>query len=419
MAYKVANNAAAALAVNMNTSVTTLQVTTGNGDLFPAISGPDHTRITLENASGDIEVMKVTARALGSDSMTVVRAQDGTTAKTWLIGDIVEARPTAGVIEDIQAEIDSDIIAHKAESDPHPTYLTQAEADALYEDLAGAATKPGVQGQTYTSFTASGTDTYAATPSPALGAYAANQRFRIKFTNSNTGAATLNLNSLGAKTLKKQTRDGNAVLAAGDIPAGALFDVEYDGTDMVLLSPLPATINQGRQVLGNWPAGSIKPRTSNGCALLAWDESMANKVMTGYLAFDKDFPEYAQFSFKAPKGLDESAGFTAVIEWKEASGATVHGCAWGIKMQAQGDGDTIDSVWGMEVRVNDAGSAGTRRQAAESAAITPGGSWAAGDAIIVEVRRVADDGTNDTLNVDAHLIEVTLFAVYNSATEPA
>lgn len=35
-----------------------------------------------------------------------------------------------------QASVDASIDAHEAAADPHPTYLTQAEADALYEPTA-------------------------------------------------------------------------------------------------------------------------------------------------------------------------------------------------------------------------------------------------------------------------------------------
>ena len=160
----------------------------------------------------------------------------------------------------------------------------------------------------------------------------------------------------------------------------------------------------------------MKCATTNGAAPLAWDESTTNKVMTGYLAFDKDAIEYAQFSFRAPSALDESVGLTARFVWKEAGSATAHDCVWQIEAQAQGDTDTIDSAWGTAVTVTDTAASGKRQLSAETAAITPGGTWAAGDEIIVRVSRKATDGA-DTLDVDAHLIEVVLFATYAVSTE--
>lgn len=82
------------------------------------------------------------------------------------------------------------------------------------------------------SATASGTNTYTATISPAITAYSSGQRWFIKFTNANTGAATLNLNSLGAIPIKK---NGNTALAANDILAGQILCLGYDGTNFQLV----------------------------------------------------------------------------------------------------------------------------------------------------------------------------------------
>lgn len=172
----------------------------------------------------------------------------------------------------------------------------------------------------------------------------------------------------------------------------------------------------GKSMIGYFPAGALKPQTTNGPAALAWDESSGNKVMTGYLAFDAAAVEYAQFSFKAPKGLDESAGFTLIPEWKEAADATTHDVVWQVEMQAQGDGDTIDSAWGTGVTVTDTGASGTRRFAPETGTITPAGTWAAGDEIIGRISRLATDEA-DTLDVDAHLIGFALYATYTESTE--
>ena len=146
MAYKASNNGVATLALGINTSETTIQVATGLGDRFPVISGGNHTYITFEKVGGDIEVMKVTARASGSDSMTVVRAQDGTTAKTWLAGDVVECRPCAAVIADLQAEAAAAVSAHEAAADPHPNYALESAVVGLTGDqtIGGIKTFTGL-----------------------------------------------------------------------------------------------------------------------------------------------------------------------------------------------------------------------------------------------------------------------------------
>ena len=80
----------------------------------------------------------------------------------------------------------------------------------------------------------SGTNTIVATMAPAITAYAAGQTFRIKMAaGANTGATTLNLNSVGAKAITKR---GTTALAAGDIPASMMFEVAYDGTQFQLIN---------------------------------------------------------------------------------------------------------------------------------------------------------------------------------------
>ena len=85
--------------------------------------------------------------------------------------------------------------------------------------------------------TASGTDTYTITDTVPTG-YASDEKWLISFTNSNTGAATLNRNSLGAKGLKSAT---GGALSAGDIVAGGYYLVIYNGTEYRVLNAVAAS----------------------------------------------------------------------------------------------------------------------------------------------------------------------------------
>ena len=83
--------------------------------------------------------------------------------------------------------------------------------------------------------TASGTDTYTCTFAPPISALYSGQKLRVRFTNANTSTTpTLNANSIGAKTIKKE---GSAALVAGDIPAGHEAELTYNGTDLLLGNP--------------------------------------------------------------------------------------------------------------------------------------------------------------------------------------
>lgn len=66
-----------------------------------------------------------------------------------------------------------------------------------------------------------------------VAAYAAGQQFSFVVEATNTGATTVDLDGLGTKDLKRT--NGNA-LEAGDLYAGAIALVEYDGTQFQLLN---------------------------------------------------------------------------------------------------------------------------------------------------------------------------------------
>jgi hypothetical protein len=90
------NNASASLAASISSSATTITVTTGQGGLFPAISGGNYFYATLTDSSNNLEIVKVTGRT--TDSMTVVRAQEGTAARAYAAADKLELRVTAAVL---------------------------------------------------------------------------------------------------------------------------------------------------------------------------------------------------------------------------------------------------------------------------------------------------------------------------------
>lgn len=111
--------------------------------------------------------------------------------------------------------------------------VTPATASELNTgtDNTKAATALALEGSKYITqagakiyAVATGTNTYAATLTPAITAYATGMQFAIKFTNNNTGASTINLNSLGAKTIQI---NGVAV-KSGDIIG--VNTIVYDGT---------------------------------------------------------------------------------------------------------------------------------------------------------------------------------------------
>lgn len=90
------NNASATLASSISTSSTSITVSTGMGALFPTITAGTYFYATLTDSSNNLEIVKVTGRT--SDSLTVVRAQEGTTARAYAAADKIELRITAAVL---------------------------------------------------------------------------------------------------------------------------------------------------------------------------------------------------------------------------------------------------------------------------------------------------------------------------------
>lgn len=112
---------------------------------------------------------------------------------------------------------------------------------------AGATTEPASfadlranRGQ-YVATVGGTADAITLTPTIAIAAYAAGQRFSFIAGSDNTGAATVAISSLAAKDIKRN--DGsNTALAAGDIQSGAVVDIEYDGTRFLMLSAVGALL---------------------------------------------------------------------------------------------------------------------------------------------------------------------------------
>lgn len=80
-----------------------------------------------------------------------------------------------------------------------------------------------------------GDDTITASLSPAITGYATGMIVAIKLADANSGAATLNLNSVGAAAIKKGLA-GDDALDANDLKAGRIGLFAYDGTNMQMLN---------------------------------------------------------------------------------------------------------------------------------------------------------------------------------------
>ena len=106
-----------------------------------------------------------------------------------------------------------------------------------------------VQNSTLTYGAATGaSNAYEVALTPAPTAYQAGMMLTFKANVANTGAATLNINGLGAKTIKKLVTTD---VAANDITLGQMVIVMYDGTNFQYFNPATTT------------SGALTPSDSN------------------------------------------------------------------------------------------------------------------------------------------------------------
>lgn len=111
MTQKIPNNSRALLVANILAADTSLTVESGKADTFAVANTSDWLtpanwfKATIEDSSGNIEIIKVGTRTSGSGVFSVIlRGQEGTTALDFTAGAVVETRLTS---EDIETAINA------------------------------------------------------------------------------------------------------------------------------------------------------------------------------------------------------------------------------------------------------------------------------------------------------------------------
>ena len=109
MAVKFANNVSTSLSAAINATQTTISVADASG--LPTLSSGDYIYLTIDTDTNSptIEVVKVTG--VSTNTLTVVRGQDGTTASSFSSGAKVELRVTAAALDDISSAADTESVS--------------------------------------------------------------------------------------------------------------------------------------------------------------------------------------------------------------------------------------------------------------------------------------------------------------------
>jgi hypothetical protein len=288
-----------------------------------------------------------------------------------------------------------------------PRYFTRR---LLFLTLLAGCLAPGQQlmrSLSCTAATGSGT-AYGCTISGTPSGFAyqiGTTSYRFKADVNNTGSATVNFNSLGAKTIVKIPGGVTTALAAGDLCAGQWVNLVYDGTNMQMTSPTCAAAGggssqwttTGSDIYYNTGAVLIDRTTNDAThAILQgtvpvpsnWSNTMGVHFAQGTpiiggtpapppigdtfgLLYELNIPSTAANTSDAAFAL---AGYAATQ--KNAYGAvgvvgvgicrnttTTSTNCWGMNAVAQADGSTVASaLFAMEADVN-TGTAGQTQQA--------------------------------------------------------
>lgn len=140
-----ANNVKTTLGAALTSSATTMTVASSAG--FPSISAGQYLPVVLRDAATNLVVEVVYATAITGATLTIVRGQDGTTAQTWGIGDIVQITATANTLESLATEITGVISA--AGLTPSNTNLGQLLAAIQSLTFAGAIAQDVTASRTF------------------------------------------------------------------------------------------------------------------------------------------------------------------------------------------------------------------------------------------------------------------------------
>jgi len=212
-----ANNATSNLVAAISNSSTALQLTPNTGMLFPSPTSGQYFILTMTDAATGLihEIMYGTAKS--SDTITVVRGQENTTARAWLVGDYVSCYPTAG------------------------TQATFAQPDQLQQ----GAYSFSIAGGTANALSAAIAGDLATVP--------AGMPLIVQAISANTVPATLQL-TIGSMVFSAVNivKGNNSPLVANDIPAsGYPIQLNYSSTFSAYVMQNPAT------GVSSIPAGSI------------------------------------------------------------------------------------------------------------------------------------------------------------------
>lgn len=298
-----ANDAQATIAGSISSSATSVTLTAGMGALFPNPGANQYFCATFVDAATGLieEIVHVTA--VSGDMMTIVRAQEGTTALSWISGDGFGNLWTAG---------SASVMLQQGQS--------QQQASNYAVD-SGSVNAMVV--------------TLSPVPSTLAALVGAPIRILVAHTNTSS-TVTLNVNSLGAQPVHLPSTQTPGI---GQYAAGAILEVSWDGTQFQSVNQLtPATTVQ----IGNG-ADNQAPVTSLGI----FNTFAANHTGSGSSAIGyQKFPNGTIIQWgkiNAPTGAGDTVTFPVAFPSAYTLSLDIGGTSNTLPNIAQGDTSSLTS----------------------------------------------------------------------------
>jgi hypothetical protein len=178
-------------------------------------------KIVKGTASSDPQVPALTnAGDVHQYALAVLVVEDNATtigtANIFTIVGTVDCPYVTGILRDLDTVALEDAVADVAALD--------TKMDAIYHSDTPIITTGSA-------------NAYVVTYTDPIPTAYTNMAATITVHAANTGASTINFNSLGVKDMKKLTAAGKAALADGDMVTNGIYRVVYDGTDVLVLNP--------------------------------------------------------------------------------------------------------------------------------------------------------------------------------------
>jgi hypothetical protein len=218
-----ANDAISTVAGSITSVSLSVNLAAGTGVLFPNPSGGDYFLATFIDAATGTqkEIVKVTAKS--GDTVTIVRAQEGTTAEAWNAGDLFRNQLTAGTMQNMFQK-----------GDINNTSIIYFGVD-----------------------TGSVNSMVVSSVSPDVSALAEGMVFLVRAANTNTGPTTVSIKSFGAEAI---VNANNSALAAGQIVSGEETLIVYSAAANFQLL---GSSGGGTPAISNFILGADSSSTAN------------------------------------------------------------------------------------------------------------------------------------------------------------